>query len=83
MPDAATAQRFDTIVANISGQAIERLAEAFERALRDGGGLIVSGFLEDAVEGLSRVLSDAGLRVERTEEEGVWRTIIARRAASA
>ena len=79
-PEGARGERFDLIVANISGVTIERLAAPFADALRGNGTLIVSGFLEDAVEGLSRLFAEAGLRVERVEAEGVWRALIATRA---
>ena len=78
LPDAATGERFGLIVANISGLTIERLAPAFAESLRDGGTLIVSGFLEDAVDGLGRALGAAGFRIERVDSEGVWRAIVAR-----
>ncbi|MCH7836760.1 MAG: 50S ribosomal protein L11 methyltransferase [Chloroflexi bacterium] len=80
LPEGARGERFDLIVANISGVTIERLAAPFADALRGNGTLIVSGFLEDAVEGLSRLFAEAGLRVERVEAEGVWRALIATRA---
>jgi len=80
LPEGARGERFDLIVANISGVTIERLAAPFADALRGNGTLIVSGFLEDAVGGLSRLFAEAGLRVERVEAEGVWRALIATRA---
>ncbi len=76
--DAATGERFDVIVANISGLTLGRLAPDLARSLKAGGVLVASGFLEDAVEGLGRGLEAAGLRVERTVEDGVWRGIVAR-----
>jgi len=76
MDDASDA-RFTIIVANISGLTLERLAPAFARALARRGALIASGFLEDAVDGLSGAFVEAGLRVERVIEEGVWRAITA------
>ena len=69
---------FDLIVANISGLTLERLASAFVRSLRPGGLLFSSGFLEEAVGGLSEAYEGAGLTVERVVEDGVWRAIIAR-----
>lgn len=83
LPEGARGERFDLVVANISGVTIERLAAPFADALRGNGTLIVSGFLEDAVEGLSRQFAEAGLRVERVEAEGVWRALIATRAGHA
>ena len=79
LPEGARGERFDLVVANISGVTIERLAAPFADVLRGNGTLIVSGFLEDAVEELSRQFEEAGLRVERVEAEGVWRALIATR----
>jgi ribosomal protein L11 methyltransferase len=69
---------FDLIVANISGLTLERLASALARSQAPGGVLITSGFLEDAVAGLTAAYRAAGLTVEPIVEDGVWRTIIAR-----
>jgi ribosomal protein L11 methyltransferase len=79
LPEGAGEERFDLAAANISGLTIERLAPALADSLRDGGTLIVSGFLEDTVEALSRALTAVGFRVERVDAEGVWRAVTARR----
>jgi ribosomal protein L11 methyltransferase len=79
LPGDAGEERFGLAVANISGLTIERLAPALAGSLRDGGTLIVSGFLEDTVDALSRALVAAGFRVERVDAEGVWRAITAAR----
>jgi len=79
LPEGASTERFGLAVANISSLTIARLAPAFAESLRDGGTLIVSGFLEDTVDELSRALAAAGLRIERVDDEGVWRAITARR----
>ena len=68
---------FDLIVANISGLTLERLAVQLARSLRPGGSLITSGFLEDAVAGLSCAFESAGLTVVKVVKDGVWRAIIA------
>ncbi len=83
LPESVRGQRFGLIVANISGLAIERLAADMAGALIQSGTLIVSGFLEDTVEALSRALAAAGLIVDRVEAEGVWRAITATRAGCA
>ena len=83
LPEGVRGQRFDLIVANISGLTIERLAPNLAGALRQSGTLIVSGFLEDTVEALSRVLAAAGLMVDQVEAEGVWRAITATGAGRA
>ena len=43
-----------------------------------GGVLVTSGFLDDAVGGLTQAYEAAGLAVEAVIEDGVWRTVIAR-----
>jgi ribosomal protein L11 methyltransferase len=68
---------FDVVVANISGLTLERLAVQLVRSLTPGGSLITSGFLEDAVAGLSCAFEAAGLTVVNLIEDGVWRAIIA------
>jgi ribosomal protein L11 methyltransferase len=83
LPDGVSEERFDLVVANISGLTIERLAPSLAGALRDGGALIVSGFLEDAVDGLSRVLAEAGLEVGCVQADGVWRAMAARKPGGA
>ena len=70
---------FDLALANISGLTLERLAPALAAVLKPGGRLIASGFLEDAVDRLKRQFEANRLRVERVVEDGVWRTILARR----
>jgi len=67
---------FDVIVANISGLTLERLAVPLARSLAPGGSLITSGFLDDAVAGLSSVFEGAALRVS-VVRDGVWWAIIA------
>jgi len=78
-PHEGGGERYDVIVANISGLALERLAAAMAASLAAGGVLIASGFLEDAAAGLARVFTEAGLTVRETLEEGVWRAIVAER----
>ena len=77
LPDAVGDERFGLLVANISGLTIERLAAAFAESLRQGGTLIVSGFLDDTIDGLRRALEAAGFAVERVDAEGVWRALTA------
>ena len=79
---AAFDAKFDLIAANISGLTLERLAPSLARALVPGGALIASGFLDDAVDGLSRSFKAAGMQPERAVEDGVWRAIVARKAAA-
>ena len=80
-PDGAAEGELDLALANISGLAIYRLAPALADALKPGGHLVASGFLDDAADGLGRAFEAAGLRVERVIEDGVWRAVLARREA--
>lgn len=77
--ESAGGETFDIIVANISGLTLGRLADRFAASLKAEGALIASGFLEDAVSGLRQAFENAGLRIERVVDEGVWRAIVARR----
>jgi ribosomal protein L11 methyltransferase len=70
---------FDVILANISGLTLDRLAPDMLRAIKPGGRLIASGFLDDAIHGLQRTFEETGFVSEIVEVEGVWRAIIARR----
>ncbi len=79
----APREAFDLVVANISSLAIERLAPVLARAVRPGGCLIASGFLEEAVEGLSRALAEGGLALDRVLEDHGWRAIVAYRSSEA
>jgi ribosomal protein L11 methyltransferase len=72
-------ERFDVIVANISGLTLERLAPVLAASLNDGGRLIASGFLDEALDGLTSAFESAALRIERVIEDGQWRSVIARR----
>jgi ribosomal protein L11 methyltransferase len=71
---------FDLIAANISGLTLERLAPALATSLGDGGGLIASGFLDDAVKGLAEAFGAVGLRLDEVLADGVWRALLATRA---
>ena len=77
--EGAPDETFDLALANISGLALERLAPALASVLKPGGCLIAGGFLEDGVDSLKRTFEANGLRVERVVEDGIWRTILARR----
>src|SRR3972149_3874783 len=60
LPEGAPGECCDFVVANISGLTIERLAPAFAESLREGGTLIVSGFLEGRVVGGGRAPGAGG-----------------------
>jgi ribosomal protein L11 methyltransferase len=70
---------FGLVVANISGPATMELAPAISDVLRSGGVLVATGFSASGLAKVSGALTDAGLSVERTVEDGDWRGIVARR----
>lgn len=74
-------ESFDVIAANISGLTLQRLAPVLAASLNDGGTLIASGFLDEALDGLTSAFEAAGLQIERVIEDGQWRSVIARRPA--
>jgi ribosomal protein L11 methyltransferase len=72
-------ERFDVIVANISGLTLDRLSPRLLDALNDGGSLIASGFLDEAADGVAAAFERSGFLVGRVIEDGIWRAIIAGR----
>jgi ribosomal protein L11 methyltransferase len=76
-------ETFDVIAANISGLTLTRLAPTIAAALSPGGTLIASGFLDEALDGLTAALESAGLACERFIQDGQWRSVIARRPEKA
>ena len=83
LPEGARGQRFDLVVANIGALTLERLAGPLAEATREGGSLIVSGFLDDGVGALQTALRAAGFRIEGVEADGVWRAVVAERTGRA
>jgi ribosomal protein L11 methyltransferase len=78
-PGNPPAERFDIVAANISGLTLQRVAPAIAAAVTTGGLVVASGFLDDTVEAVSQAFEASGLAVERVVEEGVWRSVVARR----
>lgn len=77
--DSASSRTFDLVVANISGPAIIELAPTIAEVLRPGGVLVTTGFSAEGLGQVSGALTDAGLSVGRTVEDGDWRGAVARR----
>lgn len=62
---------YDMVVANINRNIILNDLERYVAALRPGGKLLVSGFLEDDAPIVERAMAEHGLKfVERKEEDG-------------
>lgn len=72
----------DLIVANILAPALETMLEqGLAECLPAGGGLILSGILDEQSDGVRQAAARAGLQVTDERAEGDWRAILARKAA--
>jgi ribosomal protein L11 methyltransferase len=71
--DAVASGCVDLVVANISPEAIIRLAPDFGRVLRSGGTLLASGFEINEVEQVRAALPHA----REAREKGTWALIVA------
>jgi len=71
--------KWDVVVANISGEAIERRLPDLAGALAISGTFIASGFLEDSTSALSDLAVSCGLAVKETPADGDWRAIVAKK----
>jgi ribosomal protein L11 methyltransferase len=74
--DAAASGAIDLAVANISAEAVIRLAPELLRALRPGGVLLASGFESHEIDAVRAALPEA-VEVRR---KGNWGLIVTRRA---
>ena len=70
----------DGVVANIESGMLKSLLGGFETALRPGGWLILSGILADEWPDVRRAIEARGFQVEDVDEDGEWRSALARRA---
>jgi ribosomal protein L11 methyltransferase len=70
---------FDLILANINAATLSSLARKIAGVLKPGGKLIAGGIIEEKLLGVKAELGMAGLMVERTLEDGDWRTLVLRK----
>ena len=68
---------YDVVVANISAKVISALAGELESRVREGGRLIVSGFLADDDGAVAQRLLEARCVVEARHTDGDWVTLVA------
>lgn len=78
-PDAA----YDLVVANIHAAATIALAPVYFAALRPGGALVASGIIAERLDTAVVALEAAGFERLDVRTMGEWRTLVARRPASA
>jgi len=67
---------FDLILANINAATLSSLARKIAGVLKPGGTLIAGGIIEEKLLGTKAELGMAGLKVERTLDDGDWRTLV-------
>jgi ribosomal protein L11 methyltransferase len=73
--DLPPAGDFDVVVANISTRTILNLSSALGSALRPGGILLASGFLQESVAEVRGALTEAGLTPGPTRRRREWRLV--------
>lgn len=72
--DLAARGPFDGIVANLETHLLTPLFEGFRSALAEGGWLVVSGILEDELDGVLTGLGALGFTTMGVDEDGEWRS---------
>ncbi|MFQ5508983.1 MAG: 50S ribosomal protein L11 methyltransferase [Leptospirillia bacterium] len=74
--DAVTG-RYDLILANLLAHLIVEIAPALSAHLAPDGHLILSGLLNDQVDGVDAALAASGLRTVKYESRGMWSCLLA------
>ena len=72
--DLAALGPVDGVLANIESAVLRRLMSGFERAIRPGGWLVLSGILADEWPSLRSDAEAAGFRFRELDEDGEWRS---------
>ena len=75
-PDAS----FDIAVANISAKAVLRSAPHILQALKPGGRLVASGFMQDRQSEVEEALAELGFSKEETHNIEEWSTLVLTKA---
>ena len=75
--DKTWRRNFDLVVANITAQVIDELAEPLVRSLKPQGILIAGGIIEERLEEVSMRLQKEGARIIGVLSDVEWRTIVA------
>lgn len=70
--DEAHDQRYDMVVANINREANKALANAFAKALKPGGALLLSGFLAEDAATVEEAMTAAGFAFAEQRLERDW-----------
>ncbi len=70
---------YDLILANINAATVTALAQGMYDCLKPGCYVVAGGIIAEREAGCVRALEKAGFVVERTLQEGDWRSLICRR----
>ena len=82
-PELQAAQPYDLVVANILAGPLVELSDAFSRAVRPGGHILLSGLLLEQAEEVLAAYGRRGVQlvrhVDRETGGAIWRTLLLRR----
>ena len=78
-PEHGAEAVYDLVVANISSAVVCELLPAAARALRPGGRIVLSGFMEDRAPDVVAAARGAGLVEPAVEQDGEWCALVARK----
>ena len=78
-PQRAAEAAYDLVAANISSAVVCELLPAAARALRPGGRIVLSGFMEDRAPDVVAAARGAGLIESAVERDGEWCALVARK----
>ena len=71
-----TAERFDVVVANLTADLLQFLAEDLASSLKPGGRLIVSGLIAARQDEVAATLSKGNLQLQSVRAEAEWRALL-------
>ncbi len=69
-------EQFDLVVANLTADLLQYLAQDLARALKPNGNLIASGLVEHRQEAVASALTDSGLELHSARSEDEWRALV-------
>ena len=76
-----TDDQFDLVVANLTADLLQFLAEDLAGALMQGGRLIVSGLISTRQDEVAAALTNRSLQLQTVLTEDEWRALLLRAAS--
>ncbi|WP_261664619.1 50S ribosomal protein L11 methyltransferase [Deinococcus sp. Marseille-Q6407] len=80
--EALAEQGYDVLVANLFAELHDLLADAYLRHLRPGGGLILTGILEDRLPLVLAALEREGVQNVQVRQDGEWVLVTGQKATN-